>query len=293
MKLLVFGAGGFIGKKFTEMFCNLYNIVPVTGKTGDDNKADLTDYHALLSILDKHKPDAVLNLAGKSYHKTRNDVDIYESNLMIQLNLNEAVKQLAINPKIIFCSTSAVYRSSMEPVNEASFCLPGNSYAKAKYIQERIGLSYHPKQHVVVARLFNVIGPFQDKNFFIPAVIDRIVRYKNNEITTVKLKTLNAMRDFIYINDICKALGLLIEKGEGGEVYNICTGNGINIEQVITILKGILNISEMPLEAEDNYVKEGINYQVGSNEKICKLGWEPEYDINNSLKEIVEVEYGR
>lgn len=256
------------------------------------NNPDLTAYDEVLAILSKCKIDAVLNLAGKSYHKTQNDAEIYESNLLIQLNLHEAINQLGINPKIIFCSTSAVYKSSLKPVDENSFCLPRNSYAKAKYIQERIGLSYHQKQYVVIARLFNVIGPFQSKNFFIPAIIDRVIRYKNNEITAVKLKTLNAMRDFIYIKDVCSALSFLIEKGERGKIYNICTGEGIYIEGIIKILKEILNISELPLEPEGNYVVEGIDYQVGSNKKMRELGWAPEYSINDSLKEIVKEEYG-
>lgn len=287
MQLIVFGAEGFIGKRFIEIFCNKYDIISLK------NSPDLTTYDEVLAILSKHKPDAILNLAGKSYHKTQSDTEIYESNIIIQLNIHEAVNQLNLNPKITFCSSSAVYKSSMEPVEENAVCLPANTYAKAKYIQERIGLSYHPKQHIVIARLFNVIGPFQSKSFFVPAVVDRIIRYKNNEITTIKLKTLNAIRDFIYINDVCSALSILIDKGISGEIYNVCRGEDVHIEKVIEILKEILNIPEFPLETEEDYVKEGINYQVGSNKKLLEFGWTPLYDIKASLKEIIKEEYGR
>lgn len=291
MRLLVFGAGGFIGKRFNEMFHDQYEIIPV-GSRSHEKYRDLTVDEDVLSVLEEYKPDAVLNLAGTSYHKTQDDAEIYESNVLIQLNLHEAVNQLKLRTKIILCSSSAVYKSSIKPVDENSICLPVNSYAKAKYIQERVGLSYYPKHNVVIARLFNVIGPYQNKNFFIPSVISRVVNYKKHEVSEINLKTLNATRDFTYIKDICVALGLLIDKGVSGEIYNVCRGEGVSIEKVIDTLKEILNISELPVNTKEDYVKEGINYQVGSNRKIIELGWSPEYDIKKSLKEIIMEEYG-
>jgi len=291
MRLLVFGAQGFIGNHFNEMFHAIYEIIPA-GSRSHKNKRDFTVYEDVFSVLDEYKPDAVLNLAGTSYHKTRDDAEIYENNILIQLNLHEAINQLKLNTKVILCSSSAVYKSSINPVDESSFCLPLNSYAKAKYIQERVGLSYFPEHDVVIARLFNVIGPYQNNSFFIPTVISRIISYKQHEISEINLKTLNAMRDFIYIRDVCSALGFIIDKGVSGEVYNVCRGEEVSIEKVIEILKAILDIAELPINVQDGYVKEGITYQVGSNSKIKNLGWSPKYDIRESLEEIIRGEYG-
>jgi GDP-4-dehydro-6-deoxy-D-mannose reductase len=295
MKLLILGGGGVIGRAFMGMFRAVYDITPVDITPGNREEkgetVDLTDYASLFPIIDKYKPDAVLNLAGKSYHKTQKEVEIYESNLLIQLNLHNAIDELGIKPRIVICSSSAVYRSSQTAVSENSYCRPQNSYAKAKYIQERIGLSYHPEHCVVIARLFNVIGPFQDKSFFIPALIDRMVRYKRNEIPAVRIKTLKAMRDFIFIDDACRALAVLLEKGLSGEVYNVCTGEGTSIETVIDRLKGLLEIGELPLEVEASQVKEGIDFQVGSNAKMRALGWTAGYDIGKSLAEIIRKEH--
>lgn len=290
MQLLIFGTSGFIGNRFIEMFCDKYDIIPVRSSI-HEKYLDLTVYDRVLMILNKYKPDAVLNLAGKFYHKTQDDAKVYESNLLIQLNLHHAINQLNLNSKVIFTSSSSVYKNSIEPVEENSVCLPINTYSKAKYIQERIGLSYHPKQHVVVARLFNVIGPYQSKIFFIPTVIDQIVRYKNHEISTVKLLTLNAVRDFIFINDVCSAISILIDKGVSGEIYNICSGEGISLKRVIELLKKMLKISRLSVETQENYVKEGINYQVGSNRKIRELGWSPAYSLKDSLEEIIRGKY--
>jgi GDP-4-dehydro-6-deoxy-D-mannose reductase len=295
MQLMILGGGGFIGRVFRRLFRDVYDMtsVDITPVNRDEagKTVDLTDYASLFSIIDKHKPGGILNLAGKSYHKAQNDVEIYESNLLIQLNLHNAVAELGIKPRIVFCSSSAVYKSSPTAVSETSYCWPPNSYAKAKYMQERIGLSYHPGQCVIIARLFNVIGPFQDKSFFIPALIDRMVRYKRKEIPAVRLKTLKAMRDFIYIDDVCNALGVLLEKGLSGEVYNVCTGEGASIETVIGRLKEWLDLGELPLEAEADYVKEGIDFQVGSNAKMRALGWRAAYDLRTSLSEILREEY--
>lgn len=295
MRLMILGGGGFIGRAFKRLFRDVYEMtsVDISPVNRDEvgEMVDLTDYTSLLSFIDKHKPGALLNLAGKSYHKAQNDAEIYESNLLIQLNLHNAVEELGIKPRIVFCSSSAVYQSSPSAVSESSYCRPPNSYAKAKYMQERIGLSYHPGQCVVIARLFNVIGPFQDKSFFIPALIHRLMRYKRHEIPTVRVKTLKAMRDFIFIDDVCSALAVLLEKGLSGEVYNVCTGEGTSIETVIGRLKDGLGLGELPLEVEADYVKEGIDFQVGSNAKMRALGWKPKYDLGAALAEILREEY--
>ena len=291
MRLFVLGSTGFIGKRFVRMFSDTYEIV--TEIDGEKPEfVDLTSYEAMLKYLDEFRPHAILNLAGKSYHTARDDADIYESNILVQLNLHEAIGNLKLNPKIVLCSSSAVYRSSTDPVEERFPCLPRNTYAKAKYVQERIGLSYHPRQHVVVARLFNVIGPHQSKDFFIPAVIERLMKFRNGETKEVRLKTLNAMRDFIFVDDVCSALGALIDKGTSGEIYNICSGRGASIHEVIELLKGIMGMSSVPLSAEDEFVREGINYQVGSDGKIRELGWSPSYDLRDSFATIVREEYG-
>jgi GDP-4-dehydro-6-deoxy-D-mannose reductase len=289
--LLVLGAGGFIAKRFIEMFGDRHAIVPVVSDR-DGKNPDLSNFGELLPIVDEFKPAAILNLAGKSYHSTGEDAGIYESNALVQLNIHEAAKRLNLKPKVIVCSSSAVYESSAGPVDEDSTCLPVNSYAKSKYLQERIALSYSPGQDVVIARLFNVIGPFQNRNFFIPTLIDRVLSYKKKETSEVILKTLNAMRDFIYIDDVCSAINVLIENGESGEAYNVCSGEGVSIEKVIETIKRILGISELPINTKENHVKNGIDYQVGSNKKIEELGWSPEYDIEKSLEEIIKEEHG-
>jgi GDP-4-dehydro-6-deoxy-D-mannose reductase len=290
-KLLVLGAGGFIGKRFIDAFDGRYDITAVISDA-DGKNPDLANYHEMAPILGESRPEAVLNLAGKSYHSTDDDAGIYESNALVQLNLHEAICRLAINPKVVLCSSGAVYEGSTEPIDESGPCLPITSYAKAKYMQERIALSYHPAQHVTVARLFNVIGPFQNENFFVPKLIRSVLRFKNNEIPEVSLKTLNAMRDFIYIDDICKALGVLIEKGSAGMIYNVCRGEGVSIEEVVELAKTLLNAPELPVKTEEDHVKGGITYQVGSCSRLQALGWSPEYGIEESLKRIVGEEYG-
>jgi nucleoside-diphosphate-sugar epimerase len=253
---------------------------------------DLTRYETMLRHLDELRPDAVLNLAGKSYHTAANDADIYESNVLVELNLHEAVDALKLNPKIVVCSSSAVYRGSEEPVEESDPCVPSSAYARAKYIQERVGLSYRPRQRVVVARLFNVIGPGQSKDFFVPAVIERLMKFKNGEIEEVEIKTLNAMRDFVFIDDACRALAVLVESGRDGEIYNVCSGEGVSIGEVIEILKGILGLPAVPLAPRDESVKEGVGRQIGSSRKIRELGWSPSCDLEQSFETIVREEYG-
>jgi GDP-4-dehydro-6-deoxy-D-mannose reductase len=291
VKLFVLGSTGFIGKRFVRLFSGAYDIVTELDG-GDRAFVDLTSYDTTLGFLDAHRPSAILNLAGKSYHSAENDADIYESNVLVDLNLHEALDHLKMDSKIVSASSSAVYKSSTDPVDERSPCLPANTYARAKYVQERVGLSYHPRQHVVIARLFNVIGPHQSKDFFIPAVIERLMKFRSGETKDVQLKTLNAARDFIFVDDVCGALRALVDRGESGEIYNVCSGRGVSIHEVIETLKDILGIPTVPLVARDEFVKEGINYQSGTNRKMRELGWSPSFDMRKSLETILREEYG-
>jgi nucleoside-diphosphate-sugar epimerase len=290
VKLLVLGSTGFIGKRFVEMFSGRYEIVTeLDGR--DEAFIDLIPYDRMRGVLEALRPEAVLNLAGMSYHTARNDAEIYESNVIVQLNLHEAAGELGLSPRVVVCSSSAVYRSSRAPVDEGARCLPANTYARAKYVQERVALGYHPPQHVVVARLFNVIGPRQSTAFFLPAIIERILQYKRGETRSVWLKTLGAMRDFIFVDDVCTGLATLVDRGASGEIYNVCTGTGTSIGEVIDHLRRMLGIAELPLEPQDDSVREGIDYQVGSNKKMLDAGWSPAYDVSKSLEAIME-EYG-
>ena len=291
MRVLVLGSNGFIGSRFVRLFSDQYEIV-AESYDGSQPGHDCTIYENAASIVDACRPDAIVNLAGKSYHTASGEADMYESNLLVQLNVHEACSRLRLRPAILLCSSSAVYASSTDPVDERAPCAPANTYAKAKYIQERIALSYHPAQPVVIARLFNVIGPFQNPEFFVPSIIHRLVRYQKKEAPTVPLKTLNAMRDFVYIDDVCGALDALVKRGAPGETYNVCGGIGISIQRVIDIAAGKLGIADLVLDAREDSVKEGISYQVGSNTKLLALGWKPRYTIEDSLEAIIREEYG-
>jgi nucleoside-diphosphate-sugar epimerase len=291
VRLFVLGSTGFIGRTFVRMFSGVYEIVTELDG-GDRAFVDLTSYDAMLEFLDAQRPSAILNLAGKSYHTAGNDAEIYESNVLVELNLHEALDHLKLDSKIVSASSSAVYKSSADPVDEGSPCRPANTYAKAKYIQERIGLSYHPRQHVVIARLFNVIGPRQSTDFFIPAIVERLMKFRSGETKDVQLKTLNAVRDFIFVDDVCGALRALVDGGASGEIYNVCSGRGVSIREVIEALKDILSIPTVPLAARDEFVKEGINYQSGANRKMREIGWSPSFDIRKSLETILREEYG-
>lgn len=291
-RLLVFGAGGFIGKRFVESFGGRYDLVPVVSDA-DGTNPDLSVYGELYPLVAGHRPDAVLNLAGKSYHSPGGDAGIYESNALVELNLHEALARLGLETRTVMCSSSAVYGGSAEPLTEDSPCAPVNSYARAKYIQERVAASYHPGQKVVIARLFNVIGPRQNGNFFIPTLIGRVLEYRDGKNESVELKTLNATRDFVYIDDVCEALGLLIERGRGGEVYNVCTGEGASIERVIDTLRRLLDMPDLPVRARSDRVEEGIDRQVGDRGKIAELGWSPRFDLERSLEAILREEHGR
>ena len=145
----------------------------------------------------------------------------------------------------------------------------------------------------MIARLFNVIGPHQSKDFFIPAIIERLMKFRNGE--TERRAAENAQRDaglHIRRRRLRRAPRARRREGASGEIYNVCSGRGVSIREVIEALKDILNIPTVPLVARDEFVKEGINYQTGANRKMREIGWSPSFDIRKSLETILREEYG-
>ncbi len=137
-----------------------------------------------------------------------------------------------------------------------------------------------------------MVGPHQSKEFFIPAIIERLMKFRSGETENVRLKTLNATRDFIFVDDVCEALRALVDRGASGEIYNVCSGRGVSIPETIDALKDILGMPDVPLAPRDESVKEGISRQSGANRKMREIGWSPSFDIRKSLETILREEYG-
>jgi len=145
--------------------------------------------------------------------------------------------------------------------------------------------------NIILTRSFNHMGPYQDERFVIPSFVRRILDVADAGKTegTIETGDTTIIRDFVDVRDVVHAYYLLLTKGTPGEIYNICSGKGVALDDVIF---QIADLADVCIKGEVNpaFVRPGDNKKiVGSYEKIKnELGWEPTIPLRQTLQDMVD-----
>lgn len=189
---------------------------------------------------------------------------------------------------VVFASSSAVYGSNPElPLSEASNPEPQSIYAVDKLSCEFYARAFHKSYglDVVSLRFFNVFGPRQhfERNLDSGVIANFIHQIKKGETLTI-FGTGEQTRDFIYVADVVRALQLAMEQpNKNAGIYNVCTGIGHSINQLIEIIKNQLSILPK-IDYQSAHVGD-VMHSLGSPKKIQEaLGFVPEYDLESGIK---------
>ena len=213
----------------------------------------------------------------------------------IFLNLVELVRISNNNCRILSVGSSEEYGDVAEndlPLTEEHPLKPLSSYAVARVSQEMLSKIYADgfALDIIMTRSFNHIGPGQKDIFVISSFAKQLVQLSKNIESKATLTTgnLSVIRDFLDVRDVVKAYYLLLKKGRSGEVYNICSGNGILLSDIISKMSEILNLS-IETKINPDLIRPNENKKIiGSYQKIKnELGWQPEIPLNKSLEDII------
>jgi GDP-4-dehydro-6-deoxy-D-mannose reductase len=142
----------------------------------------------------------------------------------------------------------------------------------------------------VLTRSFNHIGPGQRDIFVISSFARQLVEIrKNGSAATLTTGNLAIIRDFLDVRDVVRAYDFLFNKGRKGELYNICSGHGVSLEQIVQNMMKILDL-KVTTQTNANLIRPSDNpVIVGSNKKIkSETGWEMQYSLEQSLKDIIQ-----
>ena len=303
MKILVTGGLGFIGSNFilkllrdsdeyhiTNVDAELYgsNIKNVSGIKDSLNyefvKGNITNKRLMEELISKC--DAVINFAAESFV----DRSINDANPFLVSNIRGAFTILDIITKqkkrMIQISTDEVFGSlSTGSANEQSKFNPSSPYAATKAAAELLINSYCVTydSDVIITRCTNNYGPRQFVEKLIPKTIilanqnKKIPIYGNGE----------NIRDWIYVDDHCKAVLLALLNGKAGEIYNISANNEIdNLTMVKQILK-IMNKSEDLIEFVEDRPGHDFRYSMNSTKISNELDWKIESSFNDGLEKTV------
>ncbi|HYM25022.1 MAG TPA: SDR family NAD(P)-dependent oxidoreductase [Vicinamibacterales bacterium] len=306
-KVLVTGAGGFIGSHLVERLLDLgaevtgflrYNSRNDAGfldLLGDRKKqvsivrGDIRDLPAIRSVVEGH--DTVFHLAalvGIPYSFVHPE-EVVAVNTIGTVNVLTAARSSKVG-RIVITSTSEVYGSARYvPIDERHPKQPQSPYSASKIAADAIALSYHLSFElpVTIVRPFNTFGPRQSDRAIIPTIISQAL--SKGEIV---LGNLSPTRDFTYVTDTVEGFLCAAEIPQAlGHEFNLGTGHEISIGDLAARIGALLKQPVPVRQAEERTRRatSEVSRLLSSNQKACDvLGWRPQMSLDDGLRRTIE-----
>ena len=301
-RILVTGGAGFIGSNFirhllSETNCKTVNLDKLTYAGNLRNikdlrsekrhkfvKGDIRNRRLVNSLVEK--ADAVVNFAAESHvdRSIETPQVFVETNVLGTQVLLEACRRFRVRLEQI--STDEVYGSRAEgSFAETDVLNPSSPYSASKAAADLLVNAYHVTygMDVTMTRSTNNYGPNQHPEKLIPRLITNALRGKPLPI----YGSGNNVRDWIYVQDNCRAIHSVLRKGEKGQIYNIAGGNE---RKNIDIAKEILRTLSLP-DTMIEYVADrpGHDFRYSLNcEKVHRLGWKPQVQFEDGLQRTID-----
>ncbi len=308
-KILVTGYGGFVSNHlidFIEQLDNSYEVFGVSRSfisrpniiksVFNHIIMDLKQESSVFELIKSIEPDYVIHLASNSSvaYSWSEPVKSFQNNTNIFLNLVEAIRKCNIDCRVLSVGSSEEYgivQESFLPLSESSPLNPISPYAVARVSQEMISTIYNQGfgLNIVKTRSFNHIGPGQSSSYVISSFAKQIVQRKLKiEKGPIKVGNIDLIRDFIDVRDVVSSYMAILENGKKGEVYNVCTGNGYSIREILLLLMQISG-ENCEIETDQNLYRPIDNpIIIGDNSRIKQhCEWFPKYSIDQTLSDVI------
>lgn len=247
------------------------------------------------NVIAEVRPDYILHLASFSSvaYSWSNPIECFQNNTIIFLNLIESVRDYCVKSRILSIGSSEEYgivSKECIPLKEDNALNPINPYAVARVSQEMLGKIFCTNYglDIIFTRSFNHLGKYQDTRFAIPQFVSKLKLCKEGKCI-LDVGNVEVIRDYIDVRDVVEAYYKLLKLGKTGEIYNVCSGNGYSLRQIIDMIAYSLDI-EVELRVDYAKVRPADNpIIIGSYQKIQNsTGWFPKYSICDSIKNILQ-----
>jgi GDP-4-dehydro-6-deoxy-D-mannose reductase len=299
MRILITGIGGFIGWHLTEFLRSnglevagiQRSIAGTRSRTTKTYQCDIVHEVDLKRILLKLSPSLIFHLAAQSLPSVswQDPKRTIQVNLIGALNLLKCVETLHLDTRIIFFGSSSEYAPSTKPISEDYPLRPSSPYALSKIASSLLAGLYHDafETDIVIVRPFFIIGPRKTGDVC-SSFARGIAQVERGETEALGVGNLNAVRDFLDVKDAIQAIWSVSRKGRPGEIYNISSGVGTPVSEILEILKSKAR-TNIPIEADRPRPRALDNpVVIGNNQKLKRLGWKPTIMLEESLSKILD-----
>jgi dTDP-glucose 4,6-dehydratase len=308
LKYLVTGGAGFIGSGFvrqvmtTQPSARVVNLDKLTYAGNLENltsvssdprysfvHGDICDRELVRGLMRDEKPDVVVHFAAESHvdRSIHSPGPVIDTNFVGTFQLLDAAREFSI-ARFHHVSTDEVY-GSVDAPHEADENYPlktASPYSASKAGSDLLALSYYTtyKMNVTVSRASNNYGPFHFPEKLIPLMISNAMEDKPLPIYGDGMQ----IRDWLYVDDHCRGIQAVVDKGRAGEVYNIGGNCSLpNVEVVRRILK-ILNKPETLMKTVTDRPGHDRRYALTSAKLMRETGWAPQMTFDQGLQETVD-----
>lgn len=260
-------------------------------------EADITDSFSMKWVIGAVKPDRIFHLAAQSYvHASWGaPAETLHTNIIGEVNLLEAVRSAGIDPIIHIAGSSEEYGLVLPnelPVKETNPLRPLSPYGVSKATQEMIAYQYFMSYGLksVITRAFNHEGPRRGEVFVTSNLAKQIVEVeKGLKPPVLYVGDLSSVRDWSDVRDVIKAYWLVTEMGTPGEVYNIGSGIGREVREMLDMLLGMSNVD---IEVEVDHARlrpSDVKVLICDSTRFRKLtGWAPQITFDKTLRDLLD-----
>ena len=289
--VIIFGGTGFVGTHIAQLLSYDYSVYSF----GSD--ADVRDFNVIKNIIKKYIPHWVINCASITTVKEsfRNEKATYDIGFLGTLNILKALKSISFSGSFLNISSSEVYGHpplTEMPIYESTALRPMSPYSVSKLAKETLCYywSQTEKFKIVTARPFTHIGPGQSERFSVSNFSKQIaeIMLKMRD-PVLYLGDISTTRDFTDVRDVVRAYKMLLENGNNGNVYNVCSGVETSLKSILDRLIDKTGIN-IKIEIDKKFARSSEQKRLlGSYNKLSnETGWTPKIDLDRTVDDILD-----